>query len=358
MKEALVLAEDMVASLDSCVTRASARNVKSVDNIKGRVATRSNGNNSGYYLINYDDNQGFAIVSSYKCDNPVFAFSNEGNLNLSDTASNLGLAAYLNSLPDNSVQGTGGDPNPTGSDSIVTNTMRLFAEPLLTQTVQDWDQTTYPMKSPGSSHDANCVAVACAQIMSFYEHPKKYDGTVIDWQGIKNGTNKSQSNWLISQLGLAKNLNIGIEDNDCYPEETLNQTLSNFGYTSSGSWLYTSSNSITDAMYVNNERRPMWCRVIIDTDSTGRPKYYHVFCIDGFLRIIEECYPSNNPDSKWTQSDDTYFHVVWGYGRNGNGYFRINGSHIGGEAYQWDTTTPRYWGPYQSLLFITGMLPK
>ena len=132
LKEALVLAEDMVGTLDSCVTRASARNVKSIDNIKRRVATRSNGNNSGYYLINYDDNQGFAIVSSYKCDNPVFAFSNEGNLNLSDTASNLGLAAYLNSLPDNSVQGTGGDPNPTGPDSIVTNTMRLFAEPLLT----------------------------------------------------------------------------------------------------------------------------------------------------------------------------------------------------------------------------------
>lgn len=192
--------------------------------------------------------------------------------------------------------------------------------------------------------------------MSFYEHPKKYDGTVIDWQGIKDGTNKSQSNWLISQLGLAKNLAVIYDV--CSPEYTSDRTLSNFGYTSSGSWLYASSNSITDAMYVNNERRPMWCQVFIKRYEETGQELYHVFCIDGFLRIIVECYPSNNPDSMWTQSDDTYLHVVWGCGRNGNGYFRMNGSYIGGEAYQWDSTTPESWGPYHSLRYITGMLPK
>lgn len=348
-------AADALSMIDKAKTR-SERKVKSIEPIEGAGLTRSNSAPS-FYVVNYENDGGFAIVNALKAGNPVYAFSDEGSLNISDTIYNRGLARYLKSLSTNSeMRELGADPNPpSGPDSIVTEVIKTIREPLLSQSVQDWDQRNYPVNGNGSVIEANCVATTCAQIMSFYEWPKKYDGITLDWAGIKNGTNPSQIRWLIEQLEHSKNLNVF--QGGCYPEETLDRTLVNFGYNKAGNWLYASSNSITNNMYVNNERRPVFCQIVIGRLPDGRVGSYHVFCCDGFISLLSRSYPSNMPEM-CSVYEQTYLHVVWGYGRNANGYFLWDNKTLGGEAYQWDTLTPEKWGPYSGLRFITGMTPK
>lgn len=66
---------------------------------KLQTQTRSNDESSsyGYYILNFEDNAGFAIVSADRRRNDLYAISDEGSLHLSDTLENAGLNWYLNS---------------------------------------------------------------------------------------------------------------------------------------------------------------------------------------------------------------------------------------------------------------------
>ena len=79
-------------------TRASSRKIASVQIIGDSKAalTRSgeDGLDTMLYLVNYADDQGFALLSADWRTKPVYAFSEEGELNLADTTVNKGLALF------------------------------------------------------------------------------------------------------------------------------------------------------------------------------------------------------------------------------------------------------------------------
>lgn len=55
-------------------TRSSSRKVKSVETINQN--TRSASPESAFYIVNYENNEGFALLSADKRVEPVLAFSN------------------------------------------------------------------------------------------------------------------------------------------------------------------------------------------------------------------------------------------------------------------------------------------
>lgn len=81
--------------------KKSTRTDKSVESIEIKMlnkATRSDSNDSiyGYYLVNYKDGNGFALLSADKRRSPVLALSDRGEMHFKDTLQNKGLSWYLN----------------------------------------------------------------------------------------------------------------------------------------------------------------------------------------------------------------------------------------------------------------------
>lgn len=79
-------------------TRGNELKIASVEPfIPGRASTRSADDSSIFYLINFSNDKGFAIVSD--TDTPqLYAISDEGNVHLSDTVENKNFGFYVNEL--------------------------------------------------------------------------------------------------------------------------------------------------------------------------------------------------------------------------------------------------------------------
>ena len=60
--------------------------------------TRSSGDSVLYYLVNYDNQEGFALLGADDRIYPVLAISTEGNMAMGDTVRNRGLASFFRSV--------------------------------------------------------------------------------------------------------------------------------------------------------------------------------------------------------------------------------------------------------------------
>lgn len=100
---AILLAERAEKSLEkmkgSTASRClNDRKVKNVEIVGPDIKSRSaidNGVNSSLYIINYEDERGFAVVSSDKRLQPIYAVSDSGSLNIRDTLANKGLSVFF-----------------------------------------------------------------------------------------------------------------------------------------------------------------------------------------------------------------------------------------------------------------------
>lgn len=75
LEEGLEIADILFSNMDG-ETRSVARTVKSVETIN--QATRSSSPESTFYIVNYDNNEGFALLSADKRLEAVFAIAEEG----------------------------------------------------------------------------------------------------------------------------------------------------------------------------------------------------------------------------------------------------------------------------------------
>lgn len=104
-------------------TRGTARKVSSIEYIN--PSTRGDGKKASYYVVNYKDNQGFSLLSADKRQDAVFAISDRGELHLSDTIYNKGLAYYINSIENISLPESASEPGNNGGNGMDTTLMPL-----------------------------------------------------------------------------------------------------------------------------------------------------------------------------------------------------------------------------------------
>ncbi len=175
-----------------------------------------------------------------------------------------------------------------------------------------------------------CVATALAQIMKYYEWPKRGTGTVsytAETLGIKLSADLSQSNYkwdqmipgyggsytdeqaksvarLISDIGIACKMEYGGDGSGAFDQDAMFAVANNFSYNK--------GLKLRERFYYSTEE---WNDMMKSELSQSRPLYYggvtpknyagHAFVIDGY-------------DSKGL------YHVNWGWGGSGNGYYDIN----------------------------------
>lgn len=176
--EALEIAENSIRLIEGKdVTRSTMKRRI----IKNNVQTiRSNATRSGNtsddpvaYVVNFEDNQGFAVIAANEQINPLIAVTESGNYTygeptgveafddyMDNAISTLAIVHPPITLPDDPITPTPG---------VVTDTVDIYGrvDPLLTT---KWGQDgIYGAKYP--TGEVRCAAVALGQIIAYHQSP-------------------------------------------------------------------------------------------------------------------------------------------------------------------------------------------
>lgn len=231
------------------------------------------------YVVNFDNNQGYALVSGDTRMQPILAVLDSGSLPqgtviddpnvimmLSDIETDYRMAL---GLPVEDIDGNVVTPIGTAEDGSYiypdtemenveqtrsSNTTYEYSEweDYLyrgTQIGCEWGQGSLPFNlytfaSDGQRALAGCVATAVAQIMYYWAHNYTYDGYYFDWSEMSKPEalcdNTSLGYQMIAELmyklGLPENLNMSYgADISSASHSNVSRTFKNFGYTSGGS---------------------------------------------------------------------------------------------------------------------------
>jgi hypothetical protein len=174
----------------------SARTVKSIDVIrtdKQKAVTYSSGSNFStsidtlMYLINFEDNRGYALVAADKRTNPIYAITDEGTLSIDsiDKIDNHGFTVFMQ----NSIANILNDIETYDDENVAVT----YAESNTTETIRPllctkWGQTG-PYNYFCNGYPTGCVITATAQVMSYYK-----TFTSVQWS--KNGeSGATRLNW-------------------------------------------------------------------------------------------------------------------------------------------------------------------
>ena len=328
LEMALNKLQPFMNAISDGATRSNLK-VSSVEIITSQ-STRSNSDSTTpYYLVNFGNNEGFAILSSDNRLLPVYAFSNEGSLSLKDTISNKMLASFITSLP----------TDPTINPLIITDPVqnsgyeRLVA-PLLTGPMQKIHQAspyntftpTCPETVGNHGHYyTGCTPIAMAAYMSFYKFPSKIDNTSIDWSGICNPTSMNYESMRTLLRAISSSNNLCPENNPktggrgC-KETDITKTFKNLGYTFSSY----SAFDYNDIVSVLKSKRPVFLN--------GENRYeMHNWVLDGLFAYYTLSLSPIVGGSNIKTYTNYYFHCVWGWGGSYNGYFAYSNG-MGGTA--------------------------
>lgn len=326
-EEAIEIANENMACLNPA-TRSNKKRVKSVHKILNRtntVKTRAvNTVEVGYYLINYENEGGFAVVADDDRVRPLHAISDSGCLHISDTINNKGLAQFFSSLV--SVVDTTLIVGPLKPwvDPIKPSISKVIVKPILTESVRGWHQD-YPFNKYCENNVVCCVALSCGMVMSAFEWPASYSIYSFNWTDIKTNHFNDGLAHLLRELGKPKNLNVqyGPDASSAIFDDCI-RTFVNFGYEHPKIGSFSLGTVIN---YLENGQP-----VLIDGRVDGDYTDGHTWVLDGLYMVEGHLGAIVNPgDTGYVKE---YFpHCVWGAGGSANGYYSFYGSSVGDSPY-------------------------
>lgn len=338
--EACNLAANAIQEAFETTTR-SDKQVADIESFNFPTRSDDESNLFGFYIINYENEGGYALVSADRRRTPVYALSDTGSLHLSDTLRNKGLSWYLNEHLNNpeafATLPVTPTPTPNPMDSTIgnftgTKTSRtVIQRPLLPVITRNMDQF-YPNNAFCEPIDGNlppvgCLPLAVGVTMSYYKWPTSIEGYDLDWDNMyTDNWNKGWPN-LFEVLGRKEYLNAsyGLYETSAYIYN-LPRTFEKAGYTKPTYEKFKSSKAQSELKAKN----PVICfGYDIDTNIG------HAFILDGMFYEIT-CYYQNGMAN--IISNNEFYHCIWGDSRNTSGYY-LYSNQLGGTAVEYDKFT-------------------
>lgn len=342
LDDALKSADEFFSQISSTGTRAtSSRSVESVSRIALLSGTRSGvgaGVDGNFYLVNYEDDKGFALLSSDKRLPAIYAISDTGSMYIQDTIDNKPLAMFFQSVK-YSVAATNANPHTYTWEDFHNYKFIAGAQvpPLLSFGARRFGQENpyniYCLKN-GDAMPAGCTAVATAQIMSYYKWPKKvsFNGSNVNliWSSIGNGLGKESVAKFLARLGESDLLDIDYQPNGSGANSSnIRQTFEKLGYLKPDPFK-SFSESQAIAILNNAKNKVKGSGPLLMSSKMYRlgVEEGHAWVIDGYAKNVTDTINSGT----MLNQTGTYFHCVWGK-NNGraNGYFLWSSPTIGGE---------------------------
>jgi hypothetical protein len=289
-----------------------------------------------YYVINFDNEQGFAFASADIRFEPVLCITENGNYYSGDNIDNPGFANFMEGLEIYLA----GAPEPCDdcfswiSDyETEWETVSQVPEKLTVR----WGQNApynnncppYQTINPNTGAitgsavcPAGCVATAIAQIMSYYQYPTIH---LFNWNIMlqhKSYPYYQNSTSAYSYLAYLLYDEIGVGVNMIYTPSESGSTaeyarsyLVGKGYIC-GNIINYNTDQIVAAL--NNNKLIFTRGQSSSTSISG-----HVWVIDGYLVRTRQVYPLVPPGQVAYYYDETQtlVHCNWGWDGNKNGYF-------------------------------------
>lgn len=324
------------------------------------AAVESRADDTGHHTVhifNFEDEQGYAIMSGDTRVPSLIALADSGSLNEGDVIDNPGLGIFLECAAeyiDNQTDARNVRFKPTDetNDDLRGPSENSPGGPLYSYSYGPWKNIVYhqggicPVKwgqdKPynkycptvnGRPCATGCVATAVAQLMTVYKHPASYSVYSFNWNAMTASpyagscTYDAQDNIarLMQQLGLKKNLdmNYGVEASGAY-SSNIPRTLKSFGYRNPGSRSNYSQNAVVTELkngYPVLLDGYSYKKKILGVSVTY--KGGHEWLAHGLLERRREVKKykmnslvSTNYESQW------YILCNWGWGRHfSNGYY-------------------------------------
>ena len=403
LADVIRIAREGAAMLDDAETRSAVGRRIDHSRISCKInpATRAGeSDDTLYYVVNYADNAGFAIVSANE-EAPdgarLIAVTESGSYTAGETTENEGFNMYMDMVE-----------RSAGTYGLKLDTAIIRPEPIIRyeEVVEDYysDWTTvgpyiqvkwgqgdnnnniynplYPYNyfcytSSTQLCPAGCVTVAIAQIMSYYKKPSSY---MVTWNGTKV-TRPINWNTLCSYVGGPNGMTwpsqvaeeiamlfreIGKRASMTYTlDESTATTLgaresfAGFGYDQNPERTY----NISDVKSELNAGRLLWMRgTRTSLDNNGNTQTSgHAWVIDGYKYRYHyyKRYLLYSDGSREYIDDDTtvynYVHINWGWDGRNNGYYQ-SGVFNAAAAYEYDGSSNGATNNYTTgLQILTGI---
>lgn len=339
-------------------TRAANINRKVAEHYEYVVnsTTRSTGGNEDvrFHVINFENNQGYALVSADSRTTPVYAYSSTGNLNIDEAIENCGFDEFMDAAtafytketrdfinPPTPIIPT--PTNPIQQLPIVEYEGQMYYVESLNCTVQNsggilikatWGQGwpyNYYCGSNNAASDigyhnaAGCGPIAAAQIMSYFKYPASHDGYTLNWNAITSASyfyniypqisdNAKAVARLIHLVGDEANANYGTTTGTYIAN--MDDMFRAFGYSCTGPVNFNSQ--IVKTSLDNSS--PVYFRGQDSNDNA------HAWVIDSYKQnvINNTYYYTYEPYNKYittTTLVSMYYHCNWGWDGSANGWF-------------------------------------
>lgn len=301
-------------------------------NIESSVNRLRASKNPAYYVFNIGDNQGFVIVSGETGTKTILGYSDEGQIQTTLIPDNLKALLANYELEIDSVRsGTYQILDSNFKNTTGVNPSTPVVPPLLS--MNRWAQLEpynlfCPWDFSSKSRSAvGCVALAMGQIMHYHQwplHPKgtinyyadnigllsvNLDSTTYDWSAMSytsNPVSTSTQDTLIAKLlhhcGVSVKMQYSSIGSAAEVIDVGPAMVNNFGYDS-------------DIQHYKREffTNESWESMLRKELDEARPVLYAAFSKEAGHVFVCDGYDSNN-----------LYHINWGWGGNGNGYFELS----------------------------------
>ena len=323
LADALKNADRLLELIEGPATRA--RTVKSVE-MFGGAGTRSGESEDLYYVVNYDNDGGFAVLAADNRLCPVYAISDKGHLDMNDTTVNGGLNLFFRNLA--KVPPFTKDTIDLGAYPLEPVEQKIDHSykrgPFLTEAVQLWAQDEPFNSECPYGTKVGCTPLAIGQIMTYYEHPASYQNTTFYWDKIKSWKYNSGMSaiqtvegggglpYLLRAIGDELHTQYGSTSSTSMFAQYYQQTFQNFGYKRPSDLKVYDSSKIKGLIDYRNP-------VLLWGESSSTTS--HVWVVDG---LVFDYVEYRNSLGTTYSGAGSLFHCVWGHGGADNGYFKLD----------------------------------
>lgn len=350
-------------------SRSNNINVSNVKTIVNKHS-RSNASDTLLYVVNFENDNGFAIISAKNEIMPILAVVEKGNFDPQEKTDNPGFNMFL----DHAIcfsSGGGFVPDPPVTPEkriefkIECDTIEDSGSPLIKS---QWGQEGFFAQECPLQKYAGCSAVAAAQILGWGVKPESFQLTYpnrkndilnnLDWDKLVKHfktdicTNSDNAHFTLSQIFRQIGYSIGAvysENGTSAYFDDLHSYLNRFNEITVG--------PITEFNIGPNQLYNYYKEgIIVKRGQTASNSNFnkdkdeaHVWIEDGFRykHISTKYYEREEGESMWQLKDITttvelYVHINWGWNSDYNGYFN------------WTTAAPKNAAFYDSMTFNTS----
>ena len=329
--------------------------------MKSQYPTRANMSISSYELLKSEttgkdcyhvfnlENGGFVIVCADLRGTPILGYSDEGEFNFNEVApaTQEWIKHYMQQLDVIEAKNINVSEKNIAAWNINATRSNTRGVEAMLQT--KWNQSyPYNMLCPEHSQGdhghtyTGCVATAMAQVMKYWNYPQKGSGTVSYFWGSWNTVNLSETtydwdnmpnsfgyNWndeqklavatLMFHCGVTINMDYGYDGSGTQTYYVADALRYNFGYRNGVNYKYRDNGATTEENFEHYyENDSIWSRMLIEDLDMKRP-------------LIYSGHPSSGAGHAWVcdgyrtdAAGATTFHMNWGWGGSGDGYFSID----------------------------------